>query len=68
MTEEEKFLYWVSCERFTIGVVTRGKGSHAEICEAAPIARKFIGQPLRNLVQWMRILGGLKVAKIQDPL
>lgn len=40
--------YWVSCPRFTIQVNT----VNSRIVRAAPIVRKFIGQPLDNLIRW----------------
>lgn len=63
-----KSLYWVSCKKFTVGVITLGRGSQAEICETAPITRKFIGQPLSNLAKWAQKLGGFKVALIAKDL
>ena len=41
---------WFSCEKFTIGLTVEGEP--AIIIQAAPIARKFVGQPLANLTQW----------------
>ena len=58
---EDKFVYWVSCNKFTVGIVTLGKGKEAIICKAPPIARKFLGQPFRNFVQWANRFGGLKL-------
>lgn len=41
--------YWVSCSRFSVQVNTDERGT---IIWAAPIVRRFIGQPLGNLVRW----------------
>jgi len=42
--------YWISNKVMTVGVsVTDGI-----ITEAPPIVKKFIGQPIINLVYWMR--------------
>lgn len=38
---------WISCRKFTVRVVVDDGNI---ITEAAPILRRFIGQPLRNLV------------------
>lgn len=34
------------------------------ITKAAPVVRKFIGQPVGNLVRWMRRQGGLRVEEL----
>lgn len=47
--------WWVSSERMTFAVKVDGYGI---VTEAAPIARKFIGQPAANLGAWMRRQGG----------
>jgi len=41
--------WWFSCKLFTIRLTTNERGI---IVQAAPIARKFIGQPLANLERW----------------
>ena len=49
----ERVTWWVSCRRFTAkAVVIDGR-----IVDAAPILRKFIGQPITNLLDWARSLG-----------
>lgn len=40
--------HWVSCRMFTVQVNT----IEDRITWAAPIVRKFIGQPLSNLLRW----------------
>lgn len=40
--------WWISCPLFTVQVTT----VDGIIRDAAPIVRKFIGQPLANLVRW----------------
>lgn len=42
--------YWLSSESMTVGVEVNEKGT---ITSTPPIVRKFIGQPLKNLVKWM---------------
>lgn len=49
--------WWLSSKRMTIGVVTDQQGV---IVETAPIARKFVGQRLSNLVRWMKKQGGFR--------
>ena len=49
--------HWISCERFTVEVETDERNI---IIRAAPIVRKFQGQPLANLLNWASDLGGLK--------
>jgi hypothetical protein len=47
--------HWISCLKFTVRVTTDDEG---KIVKAAPLVRKFIGQPLANLLRWARSLGG----------
>ena len=44
-----KTTWWLSNRRMTVKVVVRD----LKIVDAAPIVRKFIGQPFSNLVNWM---------------
>lgn len=53
--------HWLSCHRLTIMVTTAADG---RIIEAAPIARKFVGQHIDRLRSWMRSLGGFR----EEPL
>jgi hypothetical protein len=46
--------HWISCARFTVEVETDTRGM---ITRAAPIVRKFQGQPLNNLLNWARDFG-----------
>jgi hypothetical protein len=63
--------WWLSCSRFTVCVTAEasgeGKGEET-IVKAALIVRKFVGQPLKNLVRWMgeisRYSGGVKVVRL----
>ena len=36
-----------------------------KICKAAPIVRKFIGQPLDNLVRWMETQTNFRMEEIK---
>jgi hypothetical protein len=49
--------HWVSCTAFTVRVETDAGG---RITWAAPIVRKFVGQPLANLLRWAGSRGGLR--------
>lgn len=42
--------YWLSNKYMTVGV----KIESGMIVEIPPVVRKFRGQPLTNLVRWMR--------------
>ena len=56
-------LTWrLSIPQMTVMVKT---GEDRRIVEAAPIVRKFVGQPLDNLVQWMDRKGGVDVMLLQ---
>ena len=49
--------YWVVAQKATVRVVTDARG---DIVEAAPLVRRFIGQPLANVEYWLhRRMGGL---------
>jgi hypothetical protein len=48
--------HWISTAYFTILVKTRG----IEIVWAAPLARRFLGQPIGNLLNWSIPFGGLR--------
>lgn len=53
--------YYVSCPTMTIQVdVIDGK-----IVKAAPIAKKFVGQPFNNLLNWLEKIGN-KFVQIQE--
>lgn len=49
--------WWISCVKFTVEVET---GQDRRIIKAAPICRKFVGQPLDNLLRWAARFGGLR--------
>jgi hypothetical protein len=49
--------WWLSSVRMTVGVQTDAR---AVITDGAPIIRTFIGQPIRNLADWMRKQGGFR--------
>lgn len=52
----KELTHWISCRVFTIEVVTRD----GVIVKAAPLARKFVGQRLANLLDWAGEFGGLE--------
>jgi hypothetical protein len=49
--------HWISCAKFTVEVETDGRDV---ITRAAPIVRKFVGQPLVNLLKWAGDFGRLR--------
>jgi hypothetical protein len=49
--------HWVSCQKFTVLVKT---DDHAEIVFAAPLVRRFLRQPVGNLLNWAQQFGGLR--------
>jgi hypothetical protein len=53
--------YWLSSLKMTVGATTVA----GVITETAPITRKFVGQPLENLVVWMRRQGGYEMVEYQ---
>jgi len=50
--------HWISTEYFTVMVKTSG----VEIVWAAPLVKRFIGQPIGNLLNWAIPFGGLRRA------
>lgn len=56
--------YWVSNARMTVTVDTTDNGV---ITVAPPIARKFVGQPVGNLISWMKRMGPTDVKATVKP-
>lgn len=54
----------LSNNRMTVKV-TIGKDQY--IIDAAPIIRRFRGQPLRNLIRWMQRMGKTDLISIGKP-
>lgn len=52
--------FWVSTHRMTFAVFV----SDGLIRDAAPIARKFLGQRPENLGEWLRKQGGFRAARL----
>lgn len=53
--------WWLSTEQMTVCVDVDARGI---IVAAPPIARKFIGQPARNLGNWLRRQPGFHCQKL----
>lgn len=51
-------IWRLSNEQMTVRVIT---SSHGTIIDAAPIVRKFIGQPFDNLARWMNQMSPVDV-------
>lgn len=51
-------MYWISCAKWTSRVVVDETGV---IVKTAPVVRRFIGQPVENLLRWAARIGGLRV-------
>lgn len=54
--------YWLSTNRMTFWA----KLERGVVVDAAPIARRFIGQPSKNLGRWLRKQGGFKWEKLSE--
>lgn len=52
--------WWLSNKKMTVKVVTQ----NLIIIDAAPIVRCFIGQPLQNLIRWMKKMGETEVVNL----
>jgi hypothetical protein len=49
-------IWWLSTESMTVQVITE----NGVIVDAAPIVQKFKGQPLSNLIGWMKRQKGFR--------
>lgn len=56
----ETMAWWLSSEKMTIEVTTQ----QGKIIEVAPIAKKFVGQPLPNLIAWMQKQKGFRIERL----
>ena len=56
-------IYWVSTMKFTVRVEVDW---HGRITDAATLVRKFVGQPWKNLVNWCRKIGGLRIKELSE--
>ncbi len=54
--------FWFSTFRMTVWVRVRD----GRVVDCAPVVRKFIGQPAKNLVNWLRQHGGFCSFKFQE--
>jgi len=54
--------WWFSSNRMTIAVYTDNRNI---ITHTAPIGRKFIGQHIKNLANWMRKQGGFRYKELE---
>lgn len=53
--------FWLSCPRFTIQVNVDDRG---DVYWTAPIAARFVGQGLENLVRWAGKFGQVRVCRL----
>lgn len=61
----EQRVFWLSTKKMTLQVVAREReDGRLVLVEAAPICKKFIGQPMANLVRWMQCQGGFMMKEI----
>ena len=62
----KKRTYWLSSRSMSIEVTTEDKGYNSQkiVVSAPPIAKKFEGQSLGNLVEWMKRQGGFEMTEL----
>ena len=53
--------WWLSSKVMTVGVAT---DDALIVRDSAPVVRRFIGQPIKRLADWMRRQGGFRAARI----
>ena len=61
--------YWISAPRFT-GQVDTVSEEPFTILAAPPVWRKFVGQPMKNLIRWLRAIhadGDVLVDRVDIP-
>jgi len=51
---------WLSNSRMTVAVMVTDE----QITDGPPIVRKFLGQPISNLIRWMKKYQGYKQAEL----
>ena len=58
--------YWLSSHAMTVEVAVRNDPPtyNEVIVKAPPIVKKFIGQPLANLAQWMLEQGNFRMEEL----
>ena len=56
-------VFWLSSHKMTVRVVTNLSG---KIVSTAPIVRRFINQPISNLLTWMSKQGGLLMEVLSE--
>jgi len=55
--------YWVSSKKMTISVDVDAEDI---IIDTPPIVQKFKGQPLDNLIRWMKKQGGFRIKRMTN--
>lgn len=53
--------WWFSTEKMTVVAETEDD----IISKASPIVRKFVGQHIKNLADWLRLQGGFEYKELQ---
>ena len=56
-------IYWLSTNKMTCAVRV---DERYIVVSAPPIARKFVGQPVKNIITWMQKQEGFKMEFIDD--
>jgi len=54
--------WWVSCKLFTVKVVIK----EGTVVDAAPMTKRFIGQPFSNLLKWADKFGCCTAIRLKD--
>ena len=55
-------LYWLSTDRMTVFAEAN---RHGVVVDTAPIVRVFIGQPIDNMIRWLKRQNGYRIATIR---
>lgn len=56
-------IYWLSSNKMTMALRVNER---YVVVSAPPIARKFVGQPIKNAIHWMKKQEGFRMEFIDD--
>lgn len=66
--QDKLYWWWASTRKMTVGFATTKDASRHTVAVAPPIIRKFIGQDVKRLGQWMRRQGGFRAERLGEDL
>lgn len=55
--------FYISCKRWTCAVSVDARDGEEVVTEAPPLLRRYLGRPLREVLDYARRVGGLRVER-----